>query len=388
MTTTAEARAVRLVGHSDLNGWGDAFQVTVRDGIAYVAASGDSGHEGTTILDVRDPSQPRVIAQMPAPEGTHSHKTQLLDQYLIVNHEQRRDHTGDAFRPGIRIVDISDPADPRDAAFFSTAGRGVHRPIVDPVRRRAYLSTRDDEAQGQLLWIVDLADPVRPALLGRWWHPGQAPDAPPEAGNGLGRTLHEARPNGDRLYLCYLDGGLAVLDIADPSQPRLTGTHIVSFAFAPHHHTPWPLPDRNLLLVTHETVRPQCTEPPAFLWIYDISDPDRPTPISTYMPVPIDPITKQPTTGDFCARGGRYGAHNLWADGGNLVYVAWFNAGLRIVDIADPHHLIEAGYYIPPAPAGRPAAQSNDVFVDDRRLIYLTDRWGGGLDILEFEGNR
>ena len=34
MVTTAEAYRVRLVGHSDLNGWGDAFQVTVRDGIA------------------------------------------------------------------------------------------------------------------------------------------------------------------------------------------------------------------------------------------------------------------------------------------------------------------------------------------------------------------
>src|SRR5215216_3926937 len=170
--TTHEARNVSLVGHSDLDGWGDAFQVTVREGIAYVAASGDSGHEGTTILDARDPARPAVIARMPAPEGTHSHKTQLLDQHLIVNHEQRRGYEGDAFRPGIRIVDVSDPAGPRDAAFFTTAGRGVHRPIVDAARRRAYLSTRDDEAQGQVLWIVDLADPLRPALLGRWWHEG------------------------------------------------------------------------------------------------------------------------------------------------------------------------------------------------------------------------
>jgi hypothetical protein len=381
MTATYEARSVRLIGHSDLNGWGDAFQVTVRDGIAFVAASGDSGHEGTTILDVRDPHQPRVIAQIPAPEGTHSHKTQLLDHYLIVNHEQRRDYTGDAFRPGIRIIDISDPSNPRDAAFFPTAGRGVHRPIVDAQRRRAYLSTRDNDAQGQVLWIVDLADPLRPTRLSRWWHAGQEPDS---AGGELGRTLHEARPYGDRLFLCYLDGGLAVLDVSDPSRPRLTGTHTVSSAFAPHHHTPWPLPERNLLLVTHETVRPECAEPPAFLWLYDVSEPDRPAPISTYMPAPIDPVTKQPIAGDFCARGGRYGAHNLWANN-DTAYVAWFNAGLRIVDIRDPHRPVEAGFFIPPPPPGRPAAQSNDVFVDDRGLIYLTDRWGGGLDILEFQ---
>jgi hypothetical protein len=102
------------------------------------------------------------------------------------------------------------------------------------------------------------------------------------------------------------------------------------------------------------------------------------------MPEPIDPVTKLPVRGDFCRRGGRYGSHNMWADGGNLVYVAWFNAGLRIVDISDPYRPTEAGYFIPPAPAGRPACQSNDVFVDDRGLIFLSDRWGGGLDILQF----
>jgi hypothetical protein len=381
---THEAHKIELVGHSDLDGWGDAFQIAVRDGIAYVAASGDSGHEGTTVLDVRDPERPRVIARMPAPEGTHSHKTQLLDQYLIVNHEQMRNYDGDAFRPGIRIIDVSDPADPRDAAFFPTAGRGVHRPIVDVPRRRAYLSSRDHEVEGQMLWIVDLQDPLHPALIARWWHPGHERGAAADAGGGLGRTLHEARPAGDTLFVSFLDGGLAVLDIADVAHPRLVGTHIVSSAFAPHHHTPLPLPERDLLLVTHETVRPECAEPPAFLWIYDISDRTRPTPISTFMPEPIDPTTKLPVRGDFCRRGGRYGSHNMWADGGNLVYVAWFNAGLRVVDISDPYRPTEAGYFVPPAPPGRPACQSNDVFVDERGLIFLSDRWGGGLDILRF----
>jgi hypothetical protein len=261
----------------------------------------------------------------------------------------------------------------------------VHRPVVDAERRRAYLSTRDDDAQGQVLWIVDLADPRHPALLGRWWHAGQEPGAAAGAGGGLGQTLHEARPMGDRLFLCYLDGGLAVLDIADPARPRLTGTHIVSASFAPHHHTPWPLPERNLLAVSHETVRAECAEPPAFLWLYDISDPDRPTPISTFIPAPIDPVTKLPVAGDFCRRGGRYGSHSIWADN-DRVYAAWFNGGLRIIDIRDPYRPVEAGFYIAPAPAGRPAAQANDVFVDRDGLMYVTDRWGGGLDILAFEG--
>ena len=39
-----QSHNVKLVGHSDLNGWGDAFQIQVSKGICYVAASGVNGH--------------------------------------------------------------------------------------------------------------------------------------------------------------------------------------------------------------------------------------------------------------------------------------------------------------------------------------------------------
>jgi hypothetical protein len=47
----------------------------------------------------------------------------------------------------------------------------------------------------------------------------------------------------------------------------------------------------------------------------------------------------------------------------------------------------EAGHYIPQAASGEGFAQSNDVFVDKRRFIYLIDRVRG-LDILRFTGLR
>ena len=43
------------------------------------------------------------------------------------------------------------------------------------------------------------------------------------------------------------------------------------------------------------------------------------------------------------------------------------------------------GYFVPPAPDGEKAPQINDVFVDNDRLIYITDRWKGGLYIVEYE---
>ena len=58
---------------------------------------------------------------------------------------------------------------------------------------------------------------------------------------------------------------------------------------------------------------------------------------------------------------------------------------MRIYDIADPFRPEEVAYYVPPAPSGCPAIQINDVYVDERGLIYALDRARGGLYVLEIE---
>lgn len=50
------------------------------------------------------------------------------------------------------------------------------------------------------------------------------------------------------------------------------------------------------------------------------------------------------------------------------------------MNISDPFRPNEVGYYIPAGCNGKPTPQSNDVFVDGRGLIYLSDRWGYGLE--------
>jgi hypothetical protein len=92
---------------------------------------------------------------------------------------------------------------------------------------------------------------------------------------------------------------------------------------------------------------------------------------------------------NFCMRGGRFGPHNQHQHqfhpallrNDNLVFLTYFNAGLRVVDIADPRLPREVGYFIPPDPAERrgpqPKAlvcQSEDVVVDARGFIYMTDK--------------
>ena len=68
---------------------------------------------------------------------------------------------------------------------------------------------------------------------------------------------------------------------------------------------------------------------------------------------------------------------------GDTVYMTWFNAGLRVYDVSDATRPTEIATYVPDPRPGQTAAQTNDVTVGPDGLIYITDRWDGGLHILE-----
>ena len=59
--------------------------------------------------------------------------------------------------------------------------------------------------------------------------------------------------------------------------------------------------------------------------------------------------------------------------------------GVRAYDISNPYQPQEVAYFVPGAPAlsRAGAIQLNDVYVDDRRIVYTVDRFIGGLYILE-----
>ena len=61
-----QARNMRLVGHCPMEGRGDGMHVDLKDGYAFFAHMGDFGL-GTSIVDVRDPSSPRVVNQFTVP---------------------------------------------------------------------------------------------------------------------------------------------------------------------------------------------------------------------------------------------------------------------------------------------------------------------------------
>src|SRR4030095_12727745 len=86
------SRNVRRLGHLDPPGAG---QVTVRGSHAYVGHIPNPVHLGTSIIDIGDPRQPRVVATVTLDDhDSHSHKVRVAGDIMIVNHERNMSKIG------------------------------------------------------------------------------------------------------------------------------------------------------------------------------------------------------------------------------------------------------------------------------------------------------
>lgn len=371
-----ESHGLRLIAHSDLDGHGDGMQLMRHGDVLYVGHFGPSGM-GTSILDLTDVTEPRLVRQIEAPQGAHNHKVQVADGLLLVNHEAFRG--GRPERVGMAIHDLSDPFDPREIAFWDSTGLGVHR-IVWEGGRFAYLSATPDGFSERIWIVVDLEDPEKPRERARWWWPGMEDGATRDWPGSEERSVHHALVAGDRAYLGFWDSGMVILDISDLDHIDVVSR--LNWVVGGHTHTCLPLTSRGLVAVTDESTFNDCKGPPHMIRIVDVSE-ERAPEVRSVCPTPGE---------EFCLRGLRYGAHCLHENWPNsyrsetILFATYFNAGLRVYDIEDPDHPEEVAHYIPQCPPGQDAIQVNDVYVDEDLHVYITDRVGGGVYVLEPDG--
>jgi hypothetical protein len=157
---------------------------------------------------------------------------------------------------------------------------------------------------------------------------------------------------------------------------------------------------RDIVMIVDESLVNECQagEARQMVWFVDATVEATPMVVASY--------SVQEENENFCERGGRFGSHSSNESMApifykKLAFVTWFNAGVRAIDIRDPYHPKEVGYFIPPITAAtdkrcvkangqdvcKVAIQSNNVETDERGYIYVVDRANTGLHILEVTGS-
>ncbi|WP_418316533.1 LVIVD repeat-containing protein [Piscinibacter sakaiensis] len=397
------AHNMTLLAHHELEGFGGmgegiAMQLT-DDGRRVLWMAHESAPKNFTAVEVTDPRRPKVLVQTELPHmKVRSNSLDVSGNLMAVAYQTQ---TAGLKPAGFDLWNISVPERPELISHFDCSGpfsRGVHALwFVDGKTVHIAAGAPDFQPHNprdhQFYRIIDVSEPTRPVEAGRWWMPGtrvgdsepQPARLPPQFDTGFrahNTNVFPDRP--DRAYVGYIDGGAVVLDIANPADIKVVSTWNHSPPFNGFTHTVLPLFSRDLWIVSDECVQDDGKDWPKLVWVVDARSEAHPLPIGTF-PMPPPEV--------FAKRGGRFGAHNLHENlpvpgsfcSDTIIIGTFFNGGVRVYDTSNPYRVEEIAYFVPGAPRLSPvgAVQLNDVFVDEKQIVYTIDRFGGGLYILE-----
>ena len=400
----ALAKGIKAVGYIP-NEDRPAFKMAIHEvGGKWYLYSAHFWHSGWSITDITDPAAPRFVRFIDGPANTWTLQVQIADGLMITSMEKIPDGWGGDpdgnYGEGFYIWSLKDPENPALLGQYKTGGSGTHRNFYDG-GRYVHTTALPEGFDGHIYVVVDISDPANPKEISKWWRPGQWL-AGGEPGVPFGTLLHGgAYVKGDRAYLPYSAGGFVILDISDITQPKM----VSDLPFSPPFqafiavHTAIPLIGRPLVIVNSEAIAEQGDEDLGYAGIVDISNEKAPRLISLF-PQPTAPEGLK--VSNFYERPGRFGPHNqhqwqsqktLYFDE-NIVFLTYFNAGLRVYDISDQRTPKEIAYFLPPDPEKRLGplpnsglvTQSEDVLVDSRGNIFVSDK-NRGISVLRLESH-
>jgi hypothetical protein len=275
-----------VVGHNALGARDSNGDVWVHGGFAYIGTwSGPCTGRGVKIIDVSDPSAPRVIGSAAARRGTSAEDmvvrsvetASFSGDLMAVGIQRCGRQGGPSAAYGVELWDVTDPYHPSRLADLgvSHGGGGVHE--LDLIQRgdNVYVGLATpfsewfDPVPDGDVFIVDATDPRNPTVVSEW---GVAGDSPPQPGPFYGTGsfgaafAHSVRfsADGNLLYASYWDRGLITLDVSDVSAP----VEIAATVYPPgqdgdlHSMTPY----GPYLLTNDEDFDPRS---PAGVWIDD-----------------------------------------------------------------------------------------------------------------------
>ena len=235
---------------------------------------------------------------------------------------------------GIVILDVSNPRDTKIISTFTEGlTGGVHNLFI--YQNHVYALSN-----GERYDIINIEDPKNPKKVGVFEL------------EGPGHSIHDVWIEDGIAYSSNWDYGVFMVDVGNgvaggsPSNPKI----ISSYAYpSGWNHAAFPYTDKEtgkFYVIAGDEAFPNGlsiddnpTIPAGYLHFIDFTDKDNPVEVAKYE-VP------------------GAGSHNFWVDG-DLLYVANYNAGLRVVDLSGDlmgdlfRQGREIAWYLPSDPKGR-----------------------------------
>ena len=439
-----ESKNMDLLGYSDLQGR-SSYQPTIhKQGdrwIAYIGHHGGSAmnpltgkmeDNGTSIVDVTDPRNPKYLAHIPGDpripgpgETGGAQMARVCDGSELPRADKKKVYLlRTRGTNSHEMWDVTDPAKPTRVTVVLSGLVDTHKSWWECDSGIAFLvSGKPGWRAKRMMQVYDLSDPTEPVFIRDFGLPGQEPGSTGFQPIDMHGAISTGA-KGNRVYAGYGTSHSGVIEILDrekllkgPKDPTVWNLSypVVGRFDMPDEagaHTTYPLigvdvPEfakngaqakKDFLVTVGETVDNECHAPRQIMHIFDITQESRILGVSTW--------TVPEESGHFCSRGGRFGTHSTNESMTpiyykRIIFVAHFNAGVRAVDIRDPYHPKEIAYFIPAVTDKtdkrcvgtganqecKIAIQTNNVEVDDRGYIYIVDRANTGMHILQLTGD-
>ncbi|RMG21170.1 MAG: choice-of-anchor B family protein [Methanobacteriota archaeon] len=294
---------------------------------------------GVSIIDVTNPRSPVEVSWIPIPPG---------GDLLYHVRPSNKGYAYAVMRPGpLQIIDIRDPYNAHEIAQYSTNFTGCYGLFIYEDRDWLILHDTKGSPPEVSLIILDISNPVNPVELGTY-----------------SSQFHHVYVRNDTLYGFRLNDEAEVVDISDPARPvRIkiwsTGDEMT--------HSGWLSDNTHVLTTDHEHIG-------GGIHFWDLSSlPGEPVLLGTY-------YTDTNFQGDVSAHHSRYYF--------NLVYISYWQDGLRILDVSDPTTPQEVGVYdvVVPNKVGSHYYGAWGVYpyLPSRNILLSHSRNPGGLFVLDY----
>ena len=357
----------RGVRFNDIWGWTDS-----ESGREYALLGRTNG---VSVVDVTEPTNPRLVADLPAPAGTRHtswRDIKVYKDHAFVVADNSPNH-------GVQVFDLRKVREVGDApgTFEMTAHyknvSSVHNIVINEETGFAYSvgSGGGGETCGGGLHMIDIRDPANPTFAGCF--------ADAETGRAKTGYSHDAqcvvyrgpdeRYQGRELCLGSNETHLSIADVTDKKAPKAVSR--VSYPDFAYTHQGWLSEDHRYFLMNDELDELRNMVDSTRTLIWDLADLENPFLVKQFM---------GPTEAT---------DHNTYIVG-NLAFQSHYMAGLRILDVSDPTSPAEVAYFdtapYSPDTKGFAGSWSNYPFFKSGTIIV--SGIGEGLFILKMRNRK